>query len=88
MTSTAWTVTRKDHEVRVDVTKDASFDPEDTEAIAGAVEQKVDEDGVTTVRFDGPALERRNVLSRFTTTIRRLADVAEARGLRFHVGPI
>jgi hypothetical protein len=86
--SAAWTVTRRDHEVRIGVTEDASFTREDTEAIADAVEERLDEDGVTTIRFDGSVLEASNLLSRFTVTIRRLADLAELRGLRFHVGPI
>lgn len=88
MASAAWTVTRKDHEVRIDVTEDASFAREDSEAIANAVEQRLDEDGVTTIRFDGSVLEASNLLSKFTATIRHLADLAERRGLRFHVGPI
>ena len=88
MASAAWTVTRKDHEVRIDVTENASFEREDTEAIASAVEERLDEDGVTTIRFDGPLLEASNLITRFTETIRHIADIAELRGLRFHVGPI
>ena len=88
MASAAWTVTRKDHEVRVDVTEDASFERDDTEAIVGAVEERLDEGGVKTIRFDGPVLEASSLLSRFTTTVGRLAELAELRDVRLHVGPL
>jgi hypothetical protein len=89
LASPAWTVTRKDNEVRIDVDS-ASLDQADTQSIAGAVERHLDEGGVTKLRLVWSMMESRPLPlpERLTTLIRRLAKIVVARGLRLVIGPI
>lgn len=88
MASAPWTITRHDHEVRVNVIDAAFLGPVETQAIVDAVERHGAEDGVTTVRLDGPELDVTPVPERVTTLAARLAVCAEGQGMRFHVGPL
>jgi hypothetical protein len=83
-----WRVTRKEDEVRVDVTDSASFQQADADGIVADVTRELDHDGVSAVRFGGPVLETRNVSERMGRLISRLANVVEGRGLRFFLGPL
>jgi hypothetical protein len=56
MVATAWTVTRTQHRVRVDIMEASRFEDADTEAIAVALEEYLDDDTVTVIQLDGPAL--------------------------------
>jgi hypothetical protein len=88
MASRAWTVTRKDDEVGIDVTAAASLEQGDTRAMVIALEDQLADDGVTSVRFGGSVLEARPLPERLTTLIRHLGSLVEARGLRFFIGPL
>lgn len=88
MASRAWTVTRKDDEVGIDVTAAASLGQGDTRAIVHALKDQLAGDGVTSVRFGGSVLEARPVSERLTKLIRHLGSLVEARGLRFFLGPL
>ena len=87
MASGAWTITRLDDELRINVTESASFSQGETQAIVHALEDKLDKDGVTTVRLGGPVLHSQ-VRSRLTPLIGHLFKIVNGRGLRFHVGPL
>lgn len=88
MASDGWTVTRQDDEVRIDLTEVVSFEQADTEAIIGATEEYITQDGVSSVRLGGPTLEARLLPDNLTTLIRDLAGLVEGRGLRFYFGPL
>lgn len=88
MASRAWTVTRKDDEVGIDVSAAASLEQGDTRAMVIALEDQLADDRVTSVRFGGSVLEARSLPERLTTLIRHLGSLVEARGLRFFIGPL
>ena len=88
MASRAWTVTRKDDEVGIDVSAAASLEQGDTRAMIIALEDQLADDRVTSVRFGGSVLEARSLPERLTTLIRHLGSLVEARGLRFFIGPL
>jgi len=52
------------------------------------VERHIGQEGVTSVRFDGPVLQARHVSMWMTYLIGRLAGLVEGRGLRFFLGPL
>jgi hypothetical protein len=78
---------RHDHEVRIDVTEAASFSQGETKAIVHALEKNLDQDGVSTVRLDGPVLDS-PLRHRLTPLIRHLVRVVDRRELRLHFGPV
>jgi len=88
MTSSGWTVARRNSEVRIDVTDAYAFAPADAQGIIDAVEQHLDQDGVRTVRFGGPVLEAGKVSERLGRLIGHLAQLVERRGLYFFLGPV
>jgi hypothetical protein len=64
------------------------WDRVDNQAIVGALKERLSEDGVTTVRLDGPVLDSHPLPEGFGRLASTLAGLAEAQGLRFHVGPL
>ena len=88
MAAPEWTVTRKDEEIRVDVTDSASFEQTDADGIVADVTRELALDGVTTVRFDGPVLEASHISKKMGLMISHLASLVEGRGLRFFLGPL
>jgi hypothetical protein len=83
-----WTVTRRDNEVRVDVVDSASLEQADFQAIVEAVQEHLAEDGITTVRLDGPVLEAAPQLDGLNAFIPRLMSLVDERAVRLYVGPI
>ena len=88
MPSAGWKVTRNRDEIRVDLTQAKTFEHDDTDAIASAVEDHLGDPDVTTVRLDGPVLMENEMPRGLTAMIRDLDSLARTRGIRFHVGPI
>ena len=85
MAVSAWTVTRLDEEIMIDVSDTASFGLADIEAIAGGVEECLAKDGVTALRFGGQALNAIDVPQEVILLAQYLAALAQRRGMRFHV---
>lgn len=88
MVATAWTVTRTDHRVRVDIMEASLFEHADTEAIAVALEEYLANDAVTVIQLDGPALKAAEPLDGLGPAMKRLGNLARSRGKQFDVGPI
>lgn len=88
MASAAWTATRHDDEVRIDLTESASIEQADTQAIIGAIEEYITQDGVTSFRLGGPTLEAHPLPDYLTNLIRDLTGFVEGRGLHFYFGPL
>ena len=88
MALSGWTVTRKDSEIRIDVTDFASFEQADADGIVADVTRELAHSGMSAVRFDGSVLEASSVSERMGRLISRLAVLVEGRGLRFFLGPI
>lgn len=88
MPSRSWTLTRHDHELRVDLLEMEPLSQVENRAVVDALKKQLAEDGVTTVRLDGPAVNTNPVPHGFSRLATTLAILAEAEGLRFHVGPL
>lgn len=88
MAATAWTVTRTDHRVRVDVMEASLFGHADSEAIAVALEEYLADDAVTVVQLDGPALKMAEPIDGLGPAMKHLGNLARSRGKQFDVGPI
>jgi hypothetical protein len=80
MATRAWRVTRRDEEVRVDVTESASLEQSDAEAIAGAAEKQLAEDHTKTVRFSSPLLNASRVPDTISTLILYLGRTRPTTG--------
>jgi hypothetical protein len=70
------------------VSDSASFERAEADWIVADVERHIGQEGVTSVRFDGPPLQARHVSMWMTYLIGRLAGLVEGRGLRFFLGPL
>jgi hypothetical protein len=88
MASAPWTLTRHEDELRIDLIETEPMSQGENRAVVDALKKQLAEDGVTTVRLDGPALNRNPVPQGFSGLATTLATLAEAEGLRFHVGPL
>jgi hypothetical protein len=88
MATSAWHVSRKGEEVRVQVTDAATFEESDAGPVIGAVEKHLTEDHVRTVRFSGPVLGASRVPNALMVAILYMAKLAQRRGMRLHVGSI
>ena len=88
MASAPWTLMRHDDELRIDLIEMEPLSQGENRAVVDALKKQLAEDGVTTVRLAGPALNRNPVPQGFSGLATTLATLAEAEGLRFHVGPL
>lgn len=88
MASVAWTVSRHDEEIRIELTESASFEQADMEAIIGALGEYITQDGVNSVRVGGPALEALPLPDFLSNLVRDVAGLVEGRGLHIYFGPL
>ena len=88
MASAAWTVTRHDEEVRIGLTKSASFEQAETEAIVTALKEYLTQDGVKSVRLGGPTVAERLLPRNLTNLIDDLAGLVEGLGMRFYLAAL
>lgn len=85
MASAAWTLTRHDEEVRIELTESASFEKAETEAILAGVKEYLTQDGVKSVQLSGPMVAERRLPKKLTSLIGELAGLSEGLGLRFYL---
>lgn len=88
MASAPWTLTRHDDELRIDLIQMEPMTQAEDRAVVDALKKQLADDGLTTVRLDGPAVNTHPVPEGFGRLATILASLAEAEGLRFHVGPL
>lgn len=88
MVSAPWTLTRHEDELRIDLLDMEPLSQVENQAIVDALKEQLAEDGVSTVRLDGPAVNTQPVPKGFGRLTTTLATLAEAEGVRFHVGPL
>ena len=64
------------------------FEHADSEAIAVALEEYLDDDAVTVIQLDGPALKVAVPIDGLGPAMKHLGNLARSRGKQFDVGPI
>jgi hypothetical protein len=82
-----WKVTRSRGEIRVDLTQARSFEHDDTDAIASAVEDHLGDPDVRAIRLDGPVLMENEMPRGLTSMDPHLGLLARTRGIELRVGP-
>lgn len=88
MRAAGWTVTRKERQVQIDLTRAETIASSDTEAVTAALEEHLVAEKVTSIRFGGPVLMKEKMPSGLVAMIQQLADFAKERGILFQVGPM
>lgn len=83
-----WDVTRVGGIVRIDLREVNEVTQADTDAMIAATEELLAHDGVTVVRFNGPALTADDPPDGLRYTVRRLQALADQHGRELVIGPI